>query len=169
MSSLITEYRADFYLGNQDLSFSVDGAPEKDVDVAIPPLRIHGGHIQDSGAEYFRWCRGELEQFIGDQVTTPYDAATDAFCIFTLSDEGDILLDASTAAVTRIEAFGVNRIGGVKRGIFATVVGNPQHSVLSLPATDNYVLERLCYRLASSVTLFDSVSKHRGKRKRLNP
>jgi len=164
MSSLITEYRADFYKPNNDIKFRVDSQPEKD-DVSFPvPILIQGAQIHESGNVTVRWVRPQLEPYIGalvDLVDTSNEP--DVICVYALSPDGNSLKPPVSTNVARIEAFAVSTIGAVKIGCMMDVWMR-MHDELVLPTTTNYVLERLCFDLNSHVQLFNSVDKLVGKR-----
>ena len=169
-SSLITQYRADFFQAGDSLEFSVDTHPENDVDADPAPFIMHAVILNDDGVEVVRWVRAELVPYIGDAVVSPDPVTQDAICVFVLSAAGDTLAPPIPAGIARVEAFAVNNRGGVKQGcLFDVDGGGFDHEVIVLPMTPNYVLERLTYNLNTHIQLFDTLDKHKGKRKRLAP
>lgn len=166
-SSLVTQYRADFYNSVNTVEFSMDTVPENDVDGDPVPLILHALILNDNGSEVLRWVRPELVKHIDSDVVSPYPITQDALCVFVVSPLGDTLEPPIPAGISRVEAFAVNSIGGVKQGCLFDVDTVFDHTVIVLSSSTNYVLERLTYKLNTHVQLFDTLTKHKGKRKRL--
>lgn len=166
-SSLITQYRADFYDAANNIEFSMDTVPENDVDADPAPLILHALILNDNGSEVLRWVRPGLVKHIDGDVVSPDPITQDALCLFVVSPLGDTLEPPIPAGIVRVEAFAVNNIGGVKQGCLFDVDSSFDHTVITLASSSNYVLERLTFNLNTHVQLFDTLAKHKGKRKRL--
>ena len=145
----------------------MDSKPENDVDADPPPLILHAVLLNDNGSEFVRWVRPALVKHIDEYVVSPDPVTQDALCLFIVSVLGDTLEPPVPAGITRVEAFAVNNIGGVKQGCLFDVDPVFDHTVITIAASTNYVLERLTFNLDTHVQLFDTLAKHKGKRKRL--